>query len=1809
MSRAGATLEPSTLLALPSRLYGRDAEVAALSRWFSAIAAGQGLVALVSGPSGSGKTALVQALEEPIRAANGRFLHGKFNQYQLGMPLFALRQALGGLGRELLAMEADERRGWQLRLCEAVGDLGRLLTDLVPEFEALLGDQPAVPDIGPLEAPHRFARVLRRFLAVFCQAEHPLVLFLDDCQWADAASLAVLCQLEIHATLRYLFVIVSYRDNEVDSSHPLVEATEDLLRHGVPLERLSVPNLTLADVEAVVAGILPPAVIDLPGLARGVAARTDGNAFHLRALLEDLCAGGEIGYDADAAGWRWRFRTGEGPQVDDVPHLFARRLQSLPEACRRLLAHAACVGNRFDVETLSVAAACPAAQCRELLQQGVDAGLLRPLDDQPGSFVFWHDRVQQAAHALIAPGDLAAVRLTIGRLLLSRLGAEPLDERLLEITEHLNAGQALIDDPAEIIHLVQLNQAAGAQARTATAYRAMRHFHRAAGMLLERAGLAESFWENHHSQALRLFVNWAESEFIQGDPERGEECVRAALPHCRGALEQAAVLGVLIVHHTLLARYADAIAAGRQALAALGFALPDGNFEAARDAAIAQVRADLAGASPLKFLQAPALTDPNVLAVVQVLIAMGPPCYRSHARLWAVIVPRVVSLTLRHGPVPQIGYSHTAFGGLLGWVANDYATARQFGQLATGLMRDVFTAPSDHSVFHLMIGSSLRHWFEPLAAAAEDYVRAWETGLRSGNLQYAAYAFGHSMYCRFWQGVPLVDLIEESQRSLEFSRTRTNQWAIDLLEGGLQVFRALAGTAAATSAAASWSESQYLEAVAARHNTQVSCIYRVLKASALLVLGQFEAALSLSDAAAPLIYTVGTQGLLPWPEHVFTRALLLCLQRHSAAPAQQAAWRAEVGQLQAQVAIWSEHSPATYVPKQLLIAAEVARWDAQPARALGLCHQAIEAARSSQFNQWEGLGHERAADLAYEHGEPRLAQIHWEEAYACYARWGAGAKLQAMEAQWQAPLVRGALAEPGTSMVAAVTSLSPWCQRHFASLRARAARHVGVVDGHGVPDPDQIVRELSQATAHLRQEVAERKQMETRLRESEARFRSMFFDAPMGVALLAVDTGVVYEANPRFVAITGVGKGERFTLAMASTSASPDDDAWFNPAMPVRPGAADNLAVPRRYRRADGDERWLTMTVARAGDSVPPRHLCMVDDATERQQSEASLEAARRWQVTEKSLRLAIASMAVPEDLLQVVAECGLQFRHSGGSPFDSLTLQVFNRDGLDVVSLDPARPVARLPLWSQGTAWTGPGTPPAQHTWLALVCQGGAPRYEPAAAEGGPWTAGTSVLAVPFSHGALVVHCILSHAFTPTDVALLLRIAAVVSDGFQRFIDLVHRRQADRRQAAAAVVQQIRNRVLRMECEEDVAAVVGLVEAELARLFPDCRCTVDLAAGLRPTALDPAASGPDEKRLAVASGGDGGDAEGGAATPGPDVWPDRPTGPDGDRNHPTTGPETVALPFSHGTLRVAAAADAILGDAEVESLRHFAQVLTETHHRLADIARRDQLSEQVQRQRLQALEANRLQTLGEMAAGIAHELNQPLNGIRAFAEGSLYGIRQGWPTPPDAVAETLGDIISQVDRITEIVDHMRVFARVGSGPDLVAVAISDVVGGALKLVSAQLRSHGIGVTVDVPPGLPLVLGHRNQLEQVVLNLIANARDALDSCRAQAAPKPAWSANLNLVGAVVEDGHTVALSVADNGGGIATEVLTRVFDPFFTTKEVGKGTGLGLSITRSIIERHHGRIEVDNRPGDGVTFTLLLPVVVDAAVTGGAPGY
>jgi signal transduction histidine kinase/tetratricopeptide (TPR) repeat protein len=756
----------------------------------------------------------------------------------------------------------------------------------------------------------------------------------------------------------------------------------------------------------------------------------------------------------------------------------------LKEESRALFSYAACLGNRFNLEMLSIISGYPVQKCRSLLLEGQGKSMLLTLsfsegdhtgiNSQDANFItFLHDKVQQAAFKLIEQEKIPYIFLKIGYLLLARLSPAQLDERFYEVVNKLNAGAHLIEDSAEKVKLVNLNLTAAGKAYTATAYNSALQFCREASMWLKEHDFSQYMWLHHHELTMNLFKEWATCEFVEGDRHQAEKCVQEAVIHSRSALEKARMFNILIIHYTLSARYPEAIESGRKALSFLGISLPGNGYEEARDVEIALVKKRLENRSVASLFDLPVMEDPEMVMASSILIAMGPPCYRSHQRLWSVIVPKVVNLTLQFGNIPLVGYSHTAFGGLIGWVEDDYSTAKEFSELATQLMTNTFRSPSDQSIFYLMIGSSIRHWFKHLSYSTHDYTDAYEIGLRSGNLQYAAYAFGHNMYCRFFQGVSFSILMLEVQYSLDFSRTRMNQWAIDLLEGGLHVFGIVSNQDLSLNGDIDWSDESFLQQIEEHNNIQVKCIYNVLKTFVLLVAGDNERALKCSDETKPIIYTVGIQGLYPWAEYVFIRFMILSAL--SVKGNKQVEYFSELEHLLKRLAVWSDHGPDNFLHKYCLASAEMARIKKNTEEAVKFYDKAIALAHSGNFIQWEGLANERAYQFWLELGNIHIADVYWRQAYVCYHRWGAFAKVLSMEKMYRMHMMH--------SFSNMQKERYPFNQINSAFQEEVVEHQVGLLRNYAhqmqqtrlLFQAEEQAGELARATQRLRIEIAQRK--------------------------------------------------------------------------------------------------------------------------------------------------------------------------------------------------------------------------------------------------------------------------------------------------------------------------------------------------------------------------------------------------------------------------------------------------------------------------------------------------------------------------------------------------------------------------------------------------------------------------------------------------------------------------------------------------------------------------------------------------------------
>ena len=423
--------DASELFRISQKLYGRDAEIDELLAAFDRVSAEATEVTFVAGFSGVGKSSLVHEIYRPITKRRGYFIHGKFDQFKRDIPYDSLIQAFRGLVRQLLTESEDKIAAWRSKLLKAVGANGRVIIEVIPEVELIIGEQPPVPELQPGEAQNRFNLVFQNFVRSFAAADHPLCIFLDDLQWADRPSLALLELFATDVVTAYILIIGAYRDNEVGEGHPLLSTIDAMRTAGAALNTITLRPLEREDVHALVADSLHRERTDVASLADLCLQKTHGNPFFLNQFLLNLHEEGWLYFDRDERRWAWdleRIRTADA--TENVVDLMTQKLLRLSPETRRVLEFAAAVGNSFNLKTIAAVGGLGRLETAALLEVPLREGLVVPGDDDykliqyldesaDAVYSFLHDRVQQSAYSLIEEAQRDGVHLEIGRLLLA----------------------------------------------------------------------------------------------------------------------------------------------------------------------------------------------------------------------------------------------------------------------------------------------------------------------------------------------------------------------------------------------------------------------------------------------------------------------------------------------------------------------------------------------------------------------------------------------------------------------------------------------------------------------------------------------------------------------------------------------------------------------------------------------------------------------------------------------------------------------------------------------------------------------------------------------------------------------------------------------------------------------------------------------------------------------------------------------------------------------------------------------------------------------------------------------------------------------------------------------------------------------------------------------------------------------------------------------------------------------------------------------------------------------------------------------
>ncbi|URD48701.1 AAA family ATPase [Chroococcidiopsis sp. CCNUC1] len=990
---------------IPQKLYGREAQIGALLSAFDRVAVRGNEdnaqfkveMMLISGYSGVGKTALVQELYKPITAKHGYFIWGKFDQFERNIPYSAIVDALQKLVQQLLGEPDEQVQQWRSHLLAALGSNGQIIIDAIPEVELIIGKQPPVPSVGATEAQNRFNLTFQKFVRVFCDKEHPLVIFLDDLQWIDSATLKLIELLLLDEQTQFLFLIGAYRDNEVHPTHPLVLTLLELRKQGAVLQEITLAPLALESLNQLIAETLDRNPDTVRDLAQLVLRKTEGNPFFVGEFLRMLYSENLLTFNAEHLSWQWNIAQIQARNItDNVVELLLLQLKKLPEETRQILRLAACVGAEFDLETLAIACEkSPKIISLDLLA-AIDAGLIQPLSELDENLLvqdykFLHDRVQQAAYALIDESHKQVVHLQIGRNLLEKTSPEQLSERLFEIIDHLDRGIELVTAQPERTEIARLNLMAGQKAKAATAYEAALKYFKTGLKLLDTDS-----WQNEYDLTLALYSQAAGAAYLHGCFDEMEQFVEVVLIRAKTAIDKVQVYDSRIQRYLSQGNLKSALKIGSEVLKLLGIDLIENPSQVDIQRELESTAALLAEREIEDLINLPEMTAPEPLAAMSILANIGAAAFIVSPALVILITCKAVNLSINYGNAIWSSLYYAVYGFILCGVVQDIELGYKFGKMALGLAERLNTQKGKAKAL-MFSGAHIMHWKVHLRNTIPMLADAYQSGVETGDFEFAGYAAYNVCYNSFFAGESLTQLEQKtanySKAIGEIRRESPSHWIAMLWQTILNLLDRSENPSCLMGSVCD-EEQALSHAIAVKDGTGISRFY-LYKIILCYLFGEYHQAVQTAVLARQHFEEVTAIKVLPL--FCLYHSLALLSLPLDASSSQKAAWLSSVNANQEKMQKWAEHAPMNYLHKFYLVEAEKARVLGQFFEAEEFYERAISGASENELIQEEALAYELTAKHYLARGREKIAQTYMKEAHYCYDRWGAKAKVKDLE--------------------------------------------------------------------------------------------------------------------------------------------------------------------------------------------------------------------------------------------------------------------------------------------------------------------------------------------------------------------------------------------------------------------------------------------------------------------------------------------------------------------------------------------------------------------------------------------------------------------------------------------------------------------------------------------------------------------------------------------------------------------------------------------------------------------------------------------
>jgi predicted ATPase/CheY-like chemotaxis protein len=1006
------TFDVSPTFRINQRLYGRENEIIQLQRIFNLVSRGtvNSSLLLVYGYSGIGKTSLINEIHRPLIRDRGYFISGKFDQFKRNIPYFSIIQAFRQLVLLLLTEPEAKILYWKTKLLEVLGTRGQVIIDVIPEVELIIGPQPTIPVLGPIETQNRFNNTFLQFVQVFSNRSHPLVIFLDDLQWCDSPTLNLLELMVCSDDIQYLLVIGAYRDNEVNDMHSLSK-TLNSIESVKPIHRIALDALDEDHVNSMISDSLNCSKLKTEALAHLVYIKTRGNPFFVILFLNNLVQENLIYFDHKLGVWKWvddSIIEQHTSITDNVVDMTLRRIQKLPADTQNLLYLAACIGSNFELKLLSLISGMTMRETLFILYPAIHDGLVLKIsgddiewleENSNGSitFSFLHDRVQQAAYEQGSHEERELTHLKLGRLMLNSSSNPEQDDSLFDILSHFRYAKALIQDDQERLELAELLLQAGKRAKASTAYHPAAN-HLAFGVEL----LPPDCWESQYNLTYNLYKDLSETEYLRLNRTEAERLYPYIVERARTDLEKIDILMIWKNQLEQEQKYSESINLMYKCLSMLGVYLPNKDAEdelkQQLKIEIENIPVNLRGRNIRDLINEKHIDNPTDICILNLLLGVWVPAYiLSCPSLLNVVSFKLANFCLTHGVCETAGTAFAMFSMISGPVTNDLRAAWEFGQLGVRLSEKYGNLQAK-SRSYTMFGCGSSIFCQPIKESLPYLIKGFEMGSEAGDLAYTCYACHYIVLHGFLCADDLSQVEKTYEKYITGYLKQVNDFVHKYSMAETIQFRYLR----------QYNDPNYDEEFFKPTGSKLlyaTYLYGRIITAYLMEEKDQKFLLDLAARALEIAPTLLAGTFKVIDVHFYVALTYLSvLDQSDLTGKDKQKYEHIVEDILIKMKYWSECCEANVICKYLLIQAEKARVACDYFKSIELYEAAIESARKYSSMNDEALANELCGKMWIKKNKLKYAKIYLSDAYYLYDRLGAVAKVQQLKENFSSVL-------------------------------------------------------------------------------------------------------------------------------------------------------------------------------------------------------------------------------------------------------------------------------------------------------------------------------------------------------------------------------------------------------------------------------------------------------------------------------------------------------------------------------------------------------------------------------------------------------------------------------------------------------------------------------------------------------------------------------------------------------------------------------------------------------------------------------------